>query len=860
MIGSVDLRGPDGVEIRSLLSQPKRFALLAYLAASPAHFHRRDSLLPLFWPESSEEAARASLRTALSMLRRSLGEAAIRTRASDEVGVDPELLWSDVTAFEQACGVGEWGAALEIYGGDFLPAFHIDDSPGFERWVELRRAELRSRAAEAAWKLVESEERAGNCAEAVAWARRATTLLPDDEEGVRRLIVLLDRAGDRAGALRAFEDFADRLREQYDAEPSPETQAVIRSVCARTPATGQPEVRIVGEESPLAPELESSAADPVTEPVPAPAANPPSRIAQPGRSALLRGAGPRLVVLGAVLILAVAITSLVLAPVEAPTPVVQRVAVLPFENRTGDASLEPLGTMAADWISQGLTRTGLLEVVPITSVLYAVQGTSVTRSADTLERARQLVHQTGATVLVSGAFYGSADSLHFHTRIVDARTGTVLTGLDPVSGRRGEPLATVESLRSRVTGSLAARYDWRLERVQSDAGAPPSWEAYHESIQGIQAFIDLRYGDARTHFRRALALDSLYAPGAIFAAVNHTNVSEWAQADSLARDLTARRHRLAPSDQHILDWLVAYIHGDRPGALRAIRQAVTLVPSSEWHFVVGLAALQANHPAETIATYAKPDAQRGWAGQWLPYWDTLSEAHHVLGEHVEELEVARRARQLYPQSILAARMELRALAALGRTAAVEDLMVAVETMRPEAGVTAGGTMIRAVQDLRAHGHADASRAAAERTLAWFAARPEQERRTAAHRFAFATALYEADRSQQAQELLTRLHLEQPENVGFRGLLGVVAVRNGDGATASAASEWLAQLDPAYQRWTPILWRARISAAGGDEADALSLLTQAFASGLMYGDRIHIDTALQPLRSHAVFQRLLAPRG
>jgi len=41
-----------------VLAQPKRVALLAYLAAAtPRRLHRRDSLLALFWPELDQEHA-----------------------------------------------------------------------------------------------------------------------------------------------------------------------------------------------------------------------------------------------------------------------------------------------------------------------------------------------------------------------------------------------------------------------------------------------------------------------------------------------------------------------------------------------------------------------------------------------------------------------------------------------------------------------------------------------------------------------------------------------------------------------------------------------------------------------------------
>src|SRR2546427_8673502 len=66
MLGRLSLTGADGREVRGLLGQPRRLALLAYLAAaSPQGFHRRDTLLALFWPELDQEHARAALRQAL---------------------------------------------------------------------------------------------------------------------------------------------------------------------------------------------------------------------------------------------------------------------------------------------------------------------------------------------------------------------------------------------------------------------------------------------------------------------------------------------------------------------------------------------------------------------------------------------------------------------------------------------------------------------------------------------------------------------------------------------------------------------------------------------------------------------------
>src|SRR5439155_262331 len=72
-----------------------------------------------------------------------------------------------------------------------------------------------------------------NLAQAVEAARQGVALDPDDEKGLARLIALLDRLGDRAGALSTFETFRRRLEKEYDATPSPETAARIQAIRTR---------------------------------------------------------------------------------------------------------------------------------------------------------------------------------------------------------------------------------------------------------------------------------------------------------------------------------------------------------------------------------------------------------------------------------------------------------------------------------------------------------------------------------------------------------------------------------------------------------------------------------------------------
>jgi DNA-binding SARP family transcriptional activator len=119
-LGVLELRGCEPRGVDALVSQPKRLGLLTYLAvATPTGFHRRDTLLGLFWPELDGTHARGALRNALSFLRRQLGEAAIVTRG-DEVALDRAAFWCDVTAFRACIESGAADEALFLSRGDLL--------------------------------------------------------------------------------------------------------------------------------------------------------------------------------------------------------------------------------------------------------------------------------------------------------------------------------------------------------------------------------------------------------------------------------------------------------------------------------------------------------------------------------------------------------------------------------------------------------------------------------------------------------------------------------------------------------------------------------------------------------------------
>lgn len=539
-----------------------------------------------------------------------------------------------------------------------------------------------------------------------------------------------------------------------------------------------------------------------------------------------------------------------------------RVVVAAIDNRTGDSSLDNLGRMTADWVTQGLSETGLVEIVPSVTVLATTA--TPPGQAGGADAIRRLGRETRARTVVEGAFYRQDDSVRFQIEIVDARDGKVLRALDPVVGSVANPLGAVEEVRQRVMIALGTLFNPKLAGWARKASQPPDYANYQDFIEGLDRFARFDYLGARAYFDRVAAGDSTFSVALILSADARLHLGEHAAADSILRRLERSHRPLAPVDRSYLAWAAGTLRGNRPAALEAARELARLAPGSDVEFLLSSGATSLNRPREAIAALGSVDPDRGmFRGTYAYAWD-MTTPLHLLGEHRRELKEAAAGVRRTPGQLGGVVTEVRALAALGSLDELRQRLDEALRLPPQDSWTPGSVAVLAAAELRTHGYPEAARDAVIRAVTWFERRRAQVGREDDGGLGLALAYFEAGRLEEARRLLDGL-VAAPNTTGSTrrlaalGTLGAIAAREGKRAEALRLDGELQASPERYMLGSNTYQRARIHALLGDREAAVDLLQTAILQGMDFS-YLHADLTFASLHDYEPFQELLKPKG
>ena len=637
-LGPLDLTGDDGSELRAILAQPKRLALLTFLAvAGKGGFQRRDHLLAVFWPERDSEQARAALNRAIYYLRRSVGEGVVLSRG-DELGLASQRFWCDAALFEHAVAGGDHRQAVELYRGDFLEGFFVSDAPGFEEWLDVHRRHLRTAACNAAWSLAELADAAGKRAEAVTWGRWAVERSPIDEAGVQRLVRLFDHAGDRAGAVLVYEEFAQRLAADLELSPSPETIALVASIRGRAHAWPDSMAPARAARSSTAPgavpvRAETHREDGLrlrpTAPVP-----PIQKVRRVVFSAVAAGVLVTLSVLVA------------LRPSTIPFADRGWVLIGDFENTTGDRSFDRTLDLA---LATALRQSTRINVVPRGEVQATLRRMrrSAADSQVTESIALEVARRDGIPVVVLGRIDKVGTRYWVTLRAIDVATRGDWRTRKASADAKTDVVAALDELSVHLRTELGESGRMIGKAISLPKATTSSIEALEKYAAGLRAMDAGLYPEAAELLRAAIRLDTNFAMAHGALGQVYYGAQWRVDGDRHFDRALALAERLTERERMSIRIQAAGSRGNRPEAMKLLRAYLSEFPDDQRGWAqLGYEAFRSRSPREALSAYSS--AARIRPLQAVD-WTNIASTYSNLGQNDSALIAYAQAFKIDPE-------------------------------------------------------------------------------------------------------------------------------------------------------------------------------------------------------------------
>jgi tetratricopeptide (TPR) repeat protein/predicted Ser/Thr protein kinase len=288
-----------------------------------------------------------------------------------------------------------------------------------------------------------------------------------------------------------------------------------------------------------------------------------------------KSAGRRIgLAVGAVVILTAAIYYIVGGPAGGPVrgglqARENALAILGFENKTGDAALDWLETGLPEILLTDLSQNQGLRLISQQRILDCLPEKQ--RLSPTHEQCVKTAADLGATRLLSGAFYKVGDHLRIDARLEDVASGQIIIG-EKVVGV--DPMVLVDSLTDKITMSLGMSQTANVSQYTS--ASPEAYKQYHA---GMELFWVGEMELAIDRFKEAVSIDSSFALPYMRIAMANTFQGRQGEAAPYFQRAQQFGSGLPPRDRALLDaYLDTWLRSNFDDAFAKLKALLATYP------------------------------------------------------------------------------------------------------------------------------------------------------------------------------------------------------------------------------------------------------------------------------------------
>ncbi len=295
--------------------------------------------------------------------------------------------------------------------------------------------------------------------------------------------------------------------------------------------------------------------------MPVPAAAPPK-----GRSSLLVAAASAAILLGVGYWFW---SSRDQVPVEA-TGTRPSVAVMYFENNTGEKELDWLRTGLTDMLVTDLSQSPDVEVLSTDRLVQILGAMDKLESGPiSFDTVQEVARRAGVKHVMLGSYIKAGEAIRINLKLQEASSGKIVSTERVDAANESSLFSVMDELTRRLKEKFALPASGSLSSLlSSPSGTPPNIEildrdlkdvttssvaAYREYAQGIEFHQRGRYLDAFPHFERAIALDPNFALAYLKLAVGNGNTGRSNERDKHAQRAIELSDRLTPRERYYIE-------------------------------------------------------------------------------------------------------------------------------------------------------------------------------------------------------------------------------------------------------------------------------------------------------------------
>jgi adenylate cyclase len=359
---------------------------------------------------------------------------------------------------------------------------------------------------------------------------------------------------------------------------------------------------------------------------------------------------------------------------ELPLPDKPSLAVLPFQNMTGDAAQDYFVDGVVEEITTAISRLPWLFVIS--------RNSSFTYKGQTVD-VKRVSRELGVRYVLEGSVRKADSRVRITGQLIDAATGVHIW-----ADRFDGVLADVIELQDRVAGSIVGAIEPRLRHseIGRAANKPTSnldaRDLYLRALAQFHKHTAEGMAEAVALLRRALAIDPSSALAAAmigFCRINQIPLGSAAVSDAENEEALrlARWAIETGGDDPDALWMagdtLSVLAGDHDGAANAIDRALIINPNSAHAWMAsGWVSAYQNHPDKAIQALDRARRLSPLDPLGNMFTGGLALAHLVAGQHEQAAEWAERSLSECPRFLAVMRMQVVAYAHLDRIAEARE--------------------------------------------------------------------------------------------------------------------------------------------------------------------------------------------